>query len=276
MKLRRPLCVFDLEATGTNPATDRIVQIGILYVAEKDGEHDPQATVEHHQLINPTIPIPAAATAIHGITNERVKGMPTFAELAEKIESIFKGTDLAGFNITGYDLTMLSEEFARAGIDWDPGDAKIIDAGNIFKKKHPRTLEAACRLYDPGKPKEEYGHLHNAMADAKASWHVLLGQLRTHPDLGAMTVDELAKFCEYDDNPKIDLAGKLARDKDGDAVYNFSKSKGIKVRNDIGFAYWMLDKDFPSNTKRHLRAELERIANEEKARKPEHKDDLPF
>lgn len=253
MRIERPLIVLDLESTGPNASTDRIVQIGLIRVHPTwhvaNNVYD-----EWKTLVNPGVPIPKAATDIHGITNEMVADQPKFSTIAQRIKERLDGCDFAGFDLLKFDLPMLSEEFSRAGIDWDIPGVRVIDAGNIFKKKHPRTLAAAVKIYAD----KEHEGAHDALADSIATFEVLLGQLQAHDDLAGMTIDELAKFSQHG-LELIDIAGKLIRDADGDAVYNFGPQRGKKVREETGFGYWMLQKDFSANTKRHLAAELERI-----------------
>lgn len=256
MILTRPLVSFDLESTGLSVTKDRIVSIAAMRVVNKkinSGMETIGAISQFSTLINPTQPLSPESSEVHGITDEMVKDAPKFHEKADELLAFMDGCDLLGYNLLRFDLPLLSEELDRCGKILDLNGVNIIDAGNIFKLKETRTLEAAMLFYC-GKAHED---AHSADADVEATIEVLRGQLARYGDLGNMTVPELAKFSHMDDN--IDLAGKLIRDKDGDACYGFGDKKGTKVKNDTGLAYWILSKDFPSNTKRHVQAVLDEI-----------------
>ncbi|MGZ5263246.1 MAG: 3'-5' exonuclease, partial [Kaistella sp.] len=137
LKLYKPLCIFDLETTGTNVAKDRIVEISILKV-------NPDASRESRTwLVNPEMYIPKESTAIHGISDDDVKEAPKFREIAAKVMEMIAGTDLGGFNSNRFDVPLLAEELLRAGIDFDLSKFKLVDAQTIFHKKEPRNLTAA-------------------------------------------------------------------------------------------------------------------------------------
>lgn len=240
--LERPLAVFDIEATGTNPRADRIIELSLIKLLP------PRGTREIHTfLINPGIPIPSEAIAIHGITNEQVSGAPTFKDIAPKILDLLKDCDLAGYNVIRFDIPMLIEEFLRAGIPFDLASRRVIDAQRIFHKREPRDLKAALAFYC----NELFLDGHRAEDDALATVRVLEGQLERYHDLPT-TMDELAKYCDLRDPNWVDRDGKL-RWVDGEIAINFGKKKGEKVsmlvRNDPGFLKWMLRGDFASDTK---------------------------
>ena len=109
IRLDRPLAVFDIEATGLNPRTDRIVELSVVRVPVGGGEPETRTW-----LLDPTVPIPIETTAIHGICDDMVKGCPTFADKADEILAFFRGCDLGGFGIGHLDVPILEEEFARA------------------------------------------------------------------------------------------------------------------------------------------------------------------
>jgi DNA polymerase-3 subunit epsilon len=247
----KPIIFFDIESTGTDPVKDRIislcaVKVSDLFVFNEIGSLN--------ILVNPTIPIPAEATAIHGISEETIKDKAIFGLLAPSIRAFFTGCDLAGFNITNFDVTMLWEEFYRARIDWDLSGVNMIDCGTIFKKKEPRTLAAAVQFYCG----EQHDSAHEAKADVLATIKVMRGQMERYADLGSMDEKALHEFSFHE--PRFDLAGKLTVDKDGEPVYAFGNSAGEKVKTNPGFARWMLSKDFPTQTKMVLRKYLNQIA----------------
>ncbi len=268
MRLDRPLAFIDIESTGTDVAKDRIIDIGLCcYMAEfayplpEELDNPERPSFRQAWRVNPGIPIPLTATACHGITDEDVKDCPPFKDVAPTIHRALDGCDLAGFNLSQFDVPLLWEEFDRAGITWNLDGVLVIDAKNIFFKKEARTLSAAVQFYCG----EEHVEAHSALADAMATVKVLQAQLNRYPDLGCLALDTLAAFCQMDDLPRIDLAGKLVRDKDGDAVYTFGPKRGAKVKDDPGFARWMLSKDFSHNTKIAVEKELERLYKREAA-----------
>lgn len=244
LNLRNPLVFFDLETTGTDTAKDRIVEISILKV-------NPNGTEETRtKLINPGMPIPQASTDVHGITDEDVKDAPQFKQIAKSLAEFMEGCDIAGFNSSRFDVPLLAEEFLRAGVDYDFSKRKMIDVQIIFHKKEQRTLEAALKFYC-GK---ELTDAHSAEADTRATYEVLKGQLKMYPDL-ENDVDFLAKeFASYNNN--VDLAGRIIFDENGVEVFNFGKHKGRSVadvlKKEPSFFAWIMDADFPLNTKKVL------------------------
>jgi DNA polymerase-3 subunit epsilon len=242
--LERPIAFFDIEATGVDVTKDRIVSI-YIDVLYPDGQRQSK-----EWRCNPGFEMSAEVVAIHGITNEAVKDCPPFKEQARGIYSAIRGCDLGGFNLLNFDVPLLWEEFHRAGIKWSLRGVEIIDVGNIFKKKEERTLSAGVRFYCG----REHTGAHSADADVRATIDVLDAQLKRYSDLNGLPVSALAKFSQFDD--RVDLAGKIVRNKDGEPVYSFGNSKGVRVKDDPGFARWMLGKDFSENTKQALRSIL--------------------
>ncbi len=258
----RPLVSLDLETTGTDPMTSRIVEIALCV----DG------VAGKKWLVNPGVPIPAEATAVHGITDADVAMALPFANVAPCVLNILDGScDLLGYNLRRLDLPLLDEELRRCGHKLKLDGVRIIDCYGIFAKKHQRRLEDAVRVYC----NREHEAKHGALADALATRDVLRGQLAAYPDLAAMDRNALAAFSRLGELDYADLAGKLVRDADGDLRYNFGKSKGMKVREDTGFGLWMLGKDFPGNTLDVLSAELARLENETAEQHGEQME-LPF
>lgn len=238
--LERPLVFFDLETTGTDVAKDRIISIaGKKYM---DGSGSTDSITYLKRIVNPGIPILAASSIIHGFNDAFVKELRPFNFYAGEILKFCTDCDLAGFNLLNFDVPLLWEEFARAGKTWNLDDVNIIDAGNIFKKKEPRTLAAGLKFYC----NRDHAEAHEAQADVEATADVLFAQLQRYDDLKPMTVAEVASFSRMDD--RIDLAGKFVRNEKGEAIYNFGKHKGSRVKDEIGFLAWMRGKDFTSNT----------------------------
>jgi DNA polymerase-3 subunit epsilon len=229
---------IDLETTSAEISSARIVQIA--YAVNDD---PPRQT-----LINPCIPIPAEATAIHGISDEMVKDAPTFRQVAKSLlEKLAEAEAISGFNIESFDLPLLSEEFAMVGIIWPIERPKIIDTMRIYHHLYPRKLGNAVATFCG----REQTAAHDAGGDVIDSRDVL-AVMRQRSDFEAV-------LAETHDKGQIDLAGKIVRDAEGDAVYTFGQHKGRKLREEPGFARWMLGRDFPSDTKRHIEKELARI-----------------
>lgn len=241
---------FDLETTGTNILHDRIVEISMIKVYP-DGS-DCQRTIR----VNPGIPISAEATAIHHITDADVADKPAFKEIAAALAESFLGCDIAGFNSNRFDVPMLSEEFARAGVDFDFTAPRYIDVQTIFHKKEQRTLTAAYRFYCD----KDLEDAHSANADTRATYEVLMAQLDRYGDL-PNDVDALSEFSSQ--NRNVDLIGRLVYDDNRREVINFGKYKGQLAEEvlsrDSGYLGWILQGDFPSDTKRCFRGIKTRI-----------------
>ncbi len=243
LKLKNPLIIFDLETTGINIVTDRIVEISYLKVYP-NGEQE-----THTMRINPTIPIPEKVTEIHGITNDDVKDSPTFQEVAQSIANAFEGCDFAGFNSNKFDLPLLAEEFIRANVDLDLKKRKFIDVQVIFHKKEQRNLEAALRFYC----NKDLEDAHSAEADTKATFEVLEAQLDRYKDLPS-DIDELSIFSSH--NKNADFAGRIIFDDKEKEMFNFGKYKGQYVedvfKKDPAYYSWMMNNEFPQFTKKIL------------------------
>ncbi len=244
LNLKNPLVFFDLETTGINITHDRIVEISFLKVYP-NGKEEIKS-----RRINPGIPIPPQATAIHGITDDDVKDCPTFKQVARSLADQLEGCDLAGFNSSRFDVPMLAEEFLRAGVDFDMSKRKFVDVQIIFHKKEQRTLEAAYAFYC----NKQLENAHSAEADAFATYEVLKSQLDRYPDL-TNDIEILSK--EYSSfNNNVDFAGRIIFNEEGVEVFNFGKHKGKPVlealKNEPGYYGWMMDGDFPLNTKQAL------------------------
>ncbi|TXH14197.1 MAG: 3'-5' exonuclease [Hyphomicrobiaceae bacterium] len=239
LKLERPIAFFDLETTGVDRENDRIVEIAVCKL-------DPTGqTKTFCRRVNPTIPIPATASEVHGITDEDIANEPTFKQLAKGLLEILRGCDIAGFNSNSFDVPVLFNEFQRAGHYWDYTKFLMIDAGNLFKIKEPRTLSAAVKFYC-GRELED---AHSAAADIEATVDVFLSQMTRYENDEDFpnTLSELALYTNYG-NKLADLSGKFVYDNQGILLLNFGKHKGQPAANHIDFLEWMLSKDFPADT----------------------------
>ncbi len=240
LNLTRPLVFFDLETTGTSITRDRIVEISYIKVFP-DG-----TTEEKCRRINPEMHIPEASTAIHHITDDDVKDAPTFRQIAVSLNEQLEDCDIAGYNSNKFDVPLLVEEFARAGVNFQIAGRRFVDVQNIFHKMEQRTLVAAYRFYC-GK---ELTDAHSALADTRATYEVLLGQLDRYAELGN-DVDRLAEFSRA--GRGVDLAARVVLNDKDEPVFNFGKHKGRPVkevfRTERSFYSWIMQGDFPKNTK---------------------------
>jgi DNA polymerase-3 subunit epsilon len=256
LNLKRPLAFFDLETTGVNVASDRIVEISILK-AKPDGTEEIKT-----MRVNPCIPIPLESSLIHGIYDEDVLHAPTFSQVGGEIAQFLADSDLAGYNSNRFDIPLLMEEFLRVGIDFDLSNRRFVDVQNIFHQMEQRTLKAAYQFYC-GKTIE---NAHSAEADTKATYEVLLAQLDRYHDVEwedkkgeklkpvQNDVDALHAFTNL--NKPVDFAGRIVYNEDGVEVFNFGKHKGRSVeevfRVEPSYYSWMQNGDFPLYTKRCL------------------------
>ncbi len=241
LNLNRPLVFFDIEATGLNIAHDRIVELCFIKIFP-DGSEEART-----MRFNPGIPISAEASAVNGIKDEDVADCPTFKEKAPEIAALLKDCDMAGYNSNHYDVPMLVEEFIRAGVDFDITQCRFVDVQGIFHKMEQRNLSAAYRFYCD----KELTDAHTALADTRATYEVLLGQLERYGDALKNDVDYLADFSRR--NRNVDLAGRIVlNDKDVPTI-NFGKYRGRPIvdvlKKDPGYYSWVMQGDFPQNTK---------------------------
>jgi DNA polymerase-3 subunit epsilon len=241
LNLNNPLVFFDLETTGTNIVSDRIVEIAYLKVFPNGDEESKT------RRINPEMPIPSQSTAIHGITDEDVKDAPTFKLIAKSLAAQIEGCDLAGYNSNRFDIPLLAEEFLRAEVDIDMMKRKFVDVQTIFHKKEQRTLAAAYKFYCNA----DLENAHTAEADTKATYEILQSQLDRYPDL-VNDVQFLSEYSAFGNN--VDFAGRVIYNEKNQEVINFGKYKGRLVedvfRDDPGYYGWIIQGDFPLHTKK--------------------------
>ncbi len=244
LKLTRPIVFFDLETTGINVTTDRIVELCYIKVHPNGNEESKS------MRLNPDMPIPAQSSAIHGITDEDVKDCPQFKDIAKDLAQVFTGSDIGGFNSNKFDVPLLIEEFLRCGIDVDLSKTKFVDVQNIFHKMERRTLEAAYKFYCD----KELVNAHSAMADTRATLEVLEAQLDRYSDTLTNDITFLADFSTQTRN--VDFAGRIIYNDKDEEIFNFGKYKGQKVsdalRRDPSYYSWMMNGDFALNTKQVL------------------------
>lgn len=248
LELQRPLAIIDLETTGVNVSTDRIVEIAIVKI-QIDGSRQVK-----RKLINPEMLIPEGASAVHGITNEMVKDAPTFKQAANEIRQFLEGCDLAGYNSNRFDIPMLVEEFLRAGQAIDFSKSRFVDVQRIFHQMEQRTLSAAYKFYCD----KNLDGAHSAEVDATATWEILLAQLDRYPQLGT-TVESILKSTG--EEQVVDFARRFVFE-NGVEVFNFGKHKGKPVaevlKQEPQYYDWMMKGDFPLHTKQKLTEILNR------------------
>ncbi len=255
LHLKNPIVFFDLETTGMNITTDRVIELS-FHKVHLNGREETNT-----MLVNPEVPIPQETTLIHGIKDEDVKDAPNFKGIAKNLQKFLEGCDLAGYNIIKFDVPMLVEEFLRVGIDFDVSKRKLIDAQKIFFLMEKRTLSAAYKFYC-GK---ELENAHSAEADTLATYEVLKKQLEMYEneeveDLTGNKIgviqNDMDKIHNLTLQNMVDLAGRIVLNKNGEEVFNFGKHKGKRVVDvfqlEPNYYDWMLRNDFPLDTKRKL------------------------
>lgn len=249
IELKRPLAVIDLETTGINPGTDRIVELAIVKIMP-DGTRQVK-----RKLINPEMIISKTVSDIHGITNEMVKDAPTFKQVANEVKQFLDNCDLGGYNSNKFDIPVLVEEFLRVGIDFKFESRKLVDVQKIFYQMEPRTLSAAYKFYC----NKELVNAHSAEADVMATWEVLDAQLARYPQLGN-TIESILKVIGEEEI--VDFARRMIV-QEGKIVFNFGKHKGKGVedvfRMERSYYDWMMQGDFPQHTKQKLTEILNKV-----------------
>jgi DNA polymerase-3 subunit epsilon len=242
IQLSKPLAFIDLETTGINLANDRIVEIAIVKVSV-NGE-----TKKMRKFINPQIPIPPTATAIHGITDEMVKDQPFFKDVANEIKQFLLGCDLGGYNSNRFDIPLLVEEFLRSGTDFDVNEVELVDVQRIFHLLEPRNLSAAYKFYCS----KDLTDAHSAEADVNATWEILQAQILKYPQLGN-SIPEIQKVIGKEEI--VDFARRFVVD-NGTIVFNFGKHKGKPVtkvlKEEPQYYDWMMKSDFELHTKKKI------------------------
>ena len=242
LKLTKPIAFIDLETTGVNFGTDRIVEIAIVKIMPDGKQH------LKRKLLNPEMPISQPSIDIHGITNEMVKDAPTFKQVANELKQFLDHCDLAGYNSNRFDIPMLAEEFLRIGMEFDGKGRKLLDVQKIFHMMEQRTLSAAYRFYCS----KELEGAHGAEADATATWEVLVAQVVKYPQLGT-NIDTILKCIG--EEQVVDFARRFIME-NGVEIFNFGKHKGRSVaeilKAEPQYYDWMMKGDFPLHTKQKL------------------------
>ncbi len=248
VKLTRPLVFIDLETTGLNLSTDRIIEIALVKILP-DGSR-----IVKHKHINPQMPIPQASTAIHGINDDKVKDAPTFKQVANEIKQFIHDADLSGYNSNRFDIPMLMEEFLRAGLHFEMENRRMLDVQHIFHMMEKRTLAAAYQFYC----QKELIDAHSAEADASATWEILVAQTERYQHIGN-TLDTILQFTG--EEKIVDFARRMIMENDVE-IFNFGKFKGKAVtevlKTEPQYYDWIMKGDFTLHTKKKLTEILNR------------------
>ena len=243
LNLKNPIIFFDIESTGLNIAKDRIVEISLVKI------HIDNTMEIKTRRLNPTIPISNEAYLVHGISDDDVKNEPTFAQIAKSLAKWMEGCDIAGYNSNKFDIPLLSEEFLRAGVDFDFRKRKLVDVQNIFHKMEQRTLKAAYKFYC----NKELENSHSAEADTLGTYEILKAQLDRYPELQ----NDVKFLADFSSKSKFaDYAGRIIYNEKDIPVFNFGKHKGRPVtevlKEEPSYYNWIINGDFILDTKKVL------------------------
>ncbi len=249
--LKKPIVFFDLESTGVNVATDKIIEYAFIKLLPSGKQETLKGRV------NPKIPIPIEASLIHGIYDDDIKNEPEFKEVAQKIFDFIASSDLGGYNAQKYDIPLLAEELLRCGIDFTMDDRKVVDVQVVFHKMEQRTLSAAYKFYC----QKELNNAHSAEHDIIATVEILDKQLEVYNETIQNTVDFLHDFTNTHKN--VDFAGRIVLNDEGIETFNFGKHKGKTVQEVLekepSYYSWMMNGEFPLYTKKSLTQIKEKI-----------------
>ena len=275
LNLKRPLAFFDIEATGVNVGSDRIVELSVIKLSPGDLEE------VKTWRINPGVPIPLEASLVHGIYDEDVKAEPLFKTAAPEIAAFIGDSDLAGYNSNKYDIPLLMEEFLRAGVSFDLENRFFVDVQNIFHQMEQRTLKAAYKFYCD----KQIVNAHSAEADTRATMEVLLAQLDKYAGtewedksgkVSKPVVNDIEALHNFTNlNKLLDFAGRMVYNDKGEELFNFGKHKGKKVEDvfnvEPSYYSWMMQGDFPLYTKRKLEEIYNRWSAKKAADRQQHR-----
>lgn len=254
LKLTRPLIFIDLEATGLNVGSDRIVEISML-------KANPDNTTEIKTArINPEMPIPDVVSKIHGIYDKDIVNEKTFRQLAPELLKFIGNADFAGFNSNKFDIPMLAEEFLRAEVDFDLDGRRLVDVQNIFHFMEPRNLSAAYKFYCG----QTLQNAHSAEADVTATYEIFKAQLQKYEGVTVQDangkdyqpiVNDVSKLTDLNTRSKsVDLAGRIVYNEKGEEVFSFGKHKDKTVievfTKEPSYYSWIMNGDFPLYTKK--------------------------
>ncbi len=240
------LVAIDTETCALGPGRDRVVQ---FCAQTLDG--DLRVLDTWTELVHPGRPIPAAATAVHGITDDMVAGKPPFAHFAPRLRALFTlDTVFMAYN-AGFDFGVLNGEFARCGVDPLPIEQPVLDPLRIERRVTSRSLGPTFKRYTG----QALRNAHTADADVHAMVEVLRRQRAVHADLLPADLEELVDFPESTLRPR--RKGHLYKDDGGTVRLGFGKHAGRAAAEVPDYLAWMLEEDFPERTKRAARRVLQ-------------------
>lgn len=249
--LDRPLAVFDIEATGLNRKLDRLIDLCVV-VIQPGG-----ARTEHNFRVHPGRAIPPESTALHGISDADVRGLPPFSGVIEDVDRVFAGADLCGYSLHRFDIPLLEEEFRRCRRTFDWSTRRVLDAQKIFFKREPRDLSAALRFYAG----EEHTNAHGAASDVMATIKVIEGQFEKYGDL-PVDMESLDEYCNPRDPSWADRKGLLKKDAAGEVLINFGRKQGRYLKelakNSPDFLKWIARTDFPRDVQDIVKSHMQK------------------
>ena len=261
MENEKSIVWLDLETTGVNTVTDRIIEICLI----KTDLHGNEIG-KFYSLVNPgsDIEIKPEAFAKHGISKQDLEDQDGFGFIASEIISFIGDSYLGGYNILYFDIPMLVQEFLRAGVVFEYRDRPVIDPFLIYTKYEPRNLES---VYKRLTGKELEG-AHRAENDILATIEIFEKQREIYELPG--TIEELDSFVNESRKDMVDISGKLKfAEVNGkkEIVFNFGKWKGISFRKvfekDKNYIEWMYDKgEFSKDTKIIVKKLLDKCRQE--------------
>lgn len=250
LKLARPLVVLDLETTGTWVEKDRIVEIALLRCLPGGGAE------LFASRVNPGIPIPPRVSLITGITDDDVKEAPPFKTIAPQVVEFIGESDLGGFNVERFDLIILERELYEAGFKFDWHPRAIFDAQKVYHLNERRDLKAAYRFYCD----KDLQNSHTAQGDVEATVEILAAQVAKYakPEEGL----EGLKDFEYQRMDDFFDRQKKFRWWNGElypVFGKYGKRKSLReiAKTERSYLEWLLEQDFPKETKTMLRGVLE-------------------
>ena len=248
------MIALDIEATGTDPYRDRIIEIALVNVSDEDA---PQVICYHR--INPQMEIPEDSTKVHGITNDDVAGWRPFEAYADYIQNAINSAVILGYSSRAFDTIMLDAELRRAGCPGiDMKNVLEIDLYRVLCEAEPRTLVGSVWRF----LKREHKDAHGALADA-----MVLGPLyqAMREELCSGAWGEADFIAMSKPAYEVDRSGKLRKNETGEICWNFGQSRGEPVKENVDLIFWVLNRDFPDDTKAALRRILEEIREDANA-----------
>ena len=241
---KKPIVFFDLETTGINQQSDRIVEMFALRV-NPDGSQD-----EFYSRFNPyPVEVGAEAEKVHGISSNDLLGEPLFSEKADEVIAFFEGCDIGGYNILHFDIPMLFEELYRSNRIHDFKKHQIIDVFKIWTVSEPRTLTGAVKRFLG----ESHDHAHEAKADVFATARIYDQQKEIYQHMYE-SIDAMIEASNPEMRANLDFSGKFQTTEDGSVIVTFGKHKNKTIqtvyKEDPEYFRWIFEKsEMPTDTR---------------------------